>query len=210
MGVSTNSSSLPGELGVIRRHAERSVPEDAAQILAEGVVAHVAWEVNGQPVVIPFGYQFDPSDPEHLYLHGSPGSSTLSHLANGKPVSIAVTLVDGFVFSRTALNHSMNYRSVVCFGSGRLVLDREQKRRMFADMTLRYLPGRTEGKDYQGPTDAQLDSTQVIEITLHTKSAKCRRGGPTGPLDNVEGLPETCGVVQLRETREVDYWPKNT
>ena len=42
----------------IQRHAERAVPEKAAEILMAGRVAHVAFTADEQPFAIPFGYQF--------------------------------------------------------------------------------------------------------------------------------------------------------
>ncbi len=192
----------------VRQHPERSAPDEADAILASGLVAHVSWNAGDQPFVIPFGYHFDQAIPDRLYLHGGHGSSTLKHLSRGDPVCVAVTLVDGLVFSRTALNHSMNYRSVVCFGRGRSITDAAEKRRIFEAMTRRYYPGREQGIDYQSATDAQITATAVIEIAIEEKSAKIRRGGPTGPTDAAIGPEESCGVVWLTETRETEYWPK--
>lgn len=41
----------------------------------------------------------------------------------GIPACTAVTLVDGIVLSRSAFDHSMNYRSVVAFGTAKKILD---------------------------------------------------------------------------------------
>ena len=100
----------------IRIHPERSQPDEAHAILAAGRVAHVGFVQDGQPFVIPMTYQFDAGRPGHVYLHGAHHSRLLQHLATGAPVCVTVTLVDGLVYSRTALFHSVNYRSVVCFG----------------------------------------------------------------------------------------------
>src|SRR5438132_7006922 len=99
----------------LQRHAERAVPQEAQAILAAGLVAHVGFVERGQPYVIPMAYHYDPATPNILYLHGGHASRLLRHLASGGPAAIAVTLVDGLVFSRTALYHSLNYRSVLCF-----------------------------------------------------------------------------------------------
>jgi nitroimidazol reductase NimA-like FMN-containing flavoprotein (pyridoxamine 5'-phosphate oxidase superfamily) len=181
----------------IRRHPERDSVERAAAILAEGHVAHVGFVDEGQPVVIPLGYQFNPADPERLYLHGSPASRALEHMASGAPVCITVTLLDGLVYSRTALYHSMNYRSVVCFGRGHLVTDPEVQRRVYRGMVSRYFPGRTAGRDYSEPTAAHLEATTLIEVQIEEWSAKVREGGPLGPLDAEANGPGTCGVVAL-------------
>jgi nitroimidazol reductase NimA-like FMN-containing flavoprotein (pyridoxamine 5'-phosphate oxidase superfamily) len=181
----------------IRTHADRSVPEEAAKILAEGYVAHVGFVEEGQPYVIPVGYQFSPATPRSLYFHGSLASRLMRHLASGAPVCVSVTLLDGLVYSRTALNHSMNYRSAVCFGRGRRVMDSAVQRTVYEAMVSRYFPGRTEGRDYAAPTAAHLESTALIEVEIEQWSAKMRTGGPLGPLDAKEGAPGTRGVVDL-------------
>ncbi len=52
-----------------------------------------------------------------LYIHGSVASRMLRALADGIQVCVTVTLVDGLVLARSAFHHSMNYRSVVVFGT---------------------------------------------------------------------------------------------
>jgi len=181
----------------IRTHADRSVPEEAAKILAEGRVAHVGFVEEGQPYVIPVGYQFSPAAPDRIYFHGSLGSRLMRHLATGAPVCVAVTLLDALVYSRTALNHSMNYRSAVCFGRGRRVTDSAVQRAVYEAMVSRYFPGRTAGRDYSEPTPAHLESTTLIEVEIEEWSAKMRTGGPLGPHDAEENAPGTCGVAPL-------------
>jgi uncharacterized protein len=181
----------------IRTHADRSVPQEAAQILAEGHVAHVGFVEEGQPFVIPLGYQFSEETPDRIYFHGSLASRAMRHMASGAPVCVTVTLLNGMVYSRTALNHSMNYCSAVCFGRGRRVMDPATQRVVYEAMVRRYFPGRTEGRDYAAPTEAHLDATALVEVEIEELSAKMRTGGPLGPLDAIEGAPGTCGVVPL-------------
>jgi len=181
----------------IRRHPERDAAERAVPILAEGRVAHVGFVEQGQPFVIPLGYQFNPAEPDRLYLHGAPASRALRHMASGAPLCITVTLLDGLVYSRTALNHSMNYRSVVCFGRGRTVTDPEVQQRVYRGMVSRYFEGRMPGRDYSEPTAEHLQATTLIEVEIEEWSAKARAGGPTGPLDADPHAAGTCGVVSL-------------
>jgi nitroimidazol reductase NimA-like FMN-containing flavoprotein (pyridoxamine 5'-phosphate oxidase superfamily) len=180
----------------IRRSPERAVPARAAQILAEGQVAHVGFVEGGQPFVIPLGYHFSQADPERLYVHGAPASRVLRHLASGAPVCITVTLLDGLVYSRTAMNHCMNYRSVVCFGRGQLVTEPAVQRRVYEAMISRYFPGRMAGRDYSEPTAAHLEATSLVELHIEEWSAKSREGGPNGPLDGLEDAPGTRGVAE--------------
>ena len=98
--------------------------ETINKILDAGFLASVGFCVNGQPFVIPTLYGRDGG---RLYLHGSAASRMLRELEAGVPACVTVTLVDGLVLSRSAFDHSMNYRSVVAFGTARKVMDPEQK-----------------------------------------------------------------------------------
>ncbi len=181
----------------LQRHAERAVPEEAA-ILAAGLVAHVAFVQDGQPFVIPMAYHYDVAAPRVLYLHGSHASRLQRHVASGAPVALAVTLVDGLVFSRTALYHSVNYRSVVCFAHTGPPLPSERAVTILKAMISRYHPGRTAGRDYDEPPSRDIDATSLIFLEIEEWSAKARRGGPTGPRDNQPDAPGTAGVIDLR------------
>lgn len=194
---------------VIKRHPERAVPDEALDILSTGYVAHLGFSQGDQPFVIPLTYHFDATAPDRLYLHGSNASRSLRHLAAGAQACVTVTLVDGLVYSRDAMDHSMNYRSVVCFGRARSISDISEKGALFEGMIKRYHPGRTAGRDYSPPTSEQLAGTAVVEVIIEEMSAKARRGGPKGPRDSEMDAPGTCGVIalgaatgQMRETGE--------
>jgi nitroimidazol reductase NimA-like FMN-containing flavoprotein (pyridoxamine 5'-phosphate oxidase superfamily) len=181
----------------IRIHPERSRPDEAHAILAAGRVAHVGFVQDGQPFVIPMTYQFDAGRPGHVYLHGAHHSRLMQHLATGAPVCVTVTLVDGLVYSRTALFHSVNYRSVVCFGRAAAEPPREDRRRLLEGMVARYWPGRTAGQDYDPIPDDHLDPTAFIALRIDELSAKVRSGGPKGPRDADPEAPGTAGVTLL-------------
>lgn len=190
-------STQTGDRAIIRQHPERSATSEARQFLATGHVAHIGFQVDGQPYVIPFSYHYSELRPDRLYLHGGASSHTLGALAAGAKVCVTVTQVDGLVYSKTALNHSMNYRSVVCFGHATLVSCDDTKNLVFREMIERYFPGRQAPRDYALATQAQLDATTLLEVHIEDITAKARRGGPTGPLDQTPEAPGTCGVVAL-------------
>jgi len=181
----------------VRQHPERAVPERAQEFLAQGYVAHVGFEQDGQPYVIPMLYHYSAAKPDRLYLHGGMSSRILKHLASGIPICVTVTQLDGLVYSRDALYHSANYRSVMVFGRARLLENDAEKRAMFEAMTLRYFPDRKVGRDYAPASPTQLASTQVVEVAIEEISAKMREGGPKGPRDAKDDAPGTCGVVEL-------------
>jgi nitroimidazol reductase NimA-like FMN-containing flavoprotein (pyridoxamine 5'-phosphate oxidase superfamily) len=163
------------------------------------MVAHVGFIHDDYPVVIPMSYHYSSEKPDRLYLHGSIRSRLLQHLAGGAPVCVAVTLTDGLVYSRKAMNHSMNYRSAVIFGEAREVIDEAEKSGLFDQMVQRYFPGRIADQDYRAPPAQDLAVTSLIGVTIKDWSGKARRGGPTAPEDDDPNAPGSAGVINLRE-----------
>ena len=180
----------------IRRHPERAlaVPDDAAEIMAKAAVAHVGFVQDGQPYVLPFTFLYRDGK---IYLHGAPGSRTVKVLASGVPACVEVTLVDGLIASKSAETHSVNYRTVVCFGTGRLIKDDEERREVFHTLIDRYFPGRTAGRDYAHITEAEMKAVALVEMTIDEMSAKGRFGGPRGPFDDDADYPGNAGIVPV-------------
>src|SRR5215469_1206804 len=160
-------------------------------ILDAGFVAHVGFQTEGQPFVIPTLYG---RDGDKLYLHGSSASRMLTQLGKSIPACITVTLVDGLVLARSAFHHSMNYRSVVAFGIGQKVEDGERKLRALRTISEHLLPGRWG--DVRAPSEKELKATTILEFSIEEASAKIRTGPP---LDDEAdyGLPVWAGVLPL-------------
>lgn len=177
----------------IRRHPERAlaVPDEAAAILAQALVAHVGFMQDGWPYVVPMTFLYEKGC---VYLHGAWASRTVKLLASGAPACVEVTLVDGLIASKSAETHSVNYRSVLCFGRGTLVRDEQRRRDVLTRLIGRYFPGRAAGIDYQPITDAEMKATALVELTVETMSAKGRSGGPRGPFDADDDALGNAGV----------------
>src|SRR3569832_1722513 len=118
-------------LNITERSKVRRLPargshelETINAILDEGFLAPVGFNVDGQPFVIPTLYG---RADDRLFLHGSAASRMLRQLDTGVPACVTVTHVDGLVLARSAFHHSMNFRSVVAFGTARKIEDPERK-----------------------------------------------------------------------------------
>lgn len=177
----------------LRRLPKRGSHDPAAihAILDAAFLAHVGFQSDGQPFVIPTLYG---RDGDKLYLHGSAASRMLGELEGGAPACVTVTLVDGLVLARSAFHHSINYRSVVAFGAARRIEDEEAKTRALRIISEHLLAGRWQ--DVRGPNGKELKATSVIEFSIEEASAKVRTGPP---LDDDEdyALPVWAGVLPL-------------
>ena len=161
------------------------------QILDAGFLAHIGFCVDGQPFVIPTLYG---RDGERLYLHGSAASRMLRELETGIPTCVSVTLVDGLVLSRSAFDHSMNYRSIVAFGTARKVVDPEQKIKALRVISEHLIAGRWA--EVRGPSEKELKATTVLEFSIEEASSKVRNGPPLDDESDY-GLPVWAGVLPL-------------
>src|SRR5499433_4375071 len=136
------------------------------EILDEGFVCHVGFVIDQQPFVIPTGYA---RSGDSLLIHGSQASRMLRTLAQGVDVCVTVTLIDGLVLARSAFHHSMNYRSVVIFGSAKVVNDPAEKLEALHAFTEHILPGRWA--EVREPNEQELRATSVLSLPLEEVSA---------------------------------------
>jgi uncharacterized protein len=166
-------------------------------ILDAGFLAHVGFCVEGQPFVIPslYGRVRDAgTGPDKLCLHGSAASRMLRELSRGVPACLTVTHVDGIVLARSAFHHSMNYRSVVAFGTARQIDDVQGKAEALRVISDHLIAGRWE--EVRNPTAKELKATSVLEFTIEEASAKTRSGPPVDDEEDYS-LPVWAGVVPL-------------
>jgi nitroimidazol reductase NimA-like FMN-containing flavoprotein (pyridoxamine 5'-phosphate oxidase superfamily) len=161
-------------------------------VLDAAFLAHVGFQVNGQPLVIPTLYG---REEDKLYLHGSAASRMLRELETGVPACVCVTIVDGLVLARSAFHHSMNYRSVVAFGTACKLEDPEQKTRALRIISEHLIAGRWN--DVRPPTAKELKATAVLEFAMDEASAKIRTGPPVDEEEDYS-LPVWAGVLPLR------------
>jgi uncharacterized protein len=162
-----------------------------SRILDVGFLAHVGFSVGSQPFVIPTLYG---RKGESLYLHGSAASRMLGELEAGIPACITVTLVDGLVLSRSAFDHSMNYRSVVAFGTARKIVDPMQKAEALRVISEHLIPGRWA--EVRGPSEKELQATTVLGFLIEEISAKVRSGPPLDDANDY-ALAVWAGVLPL-------------
>lgn len=181
----TRVRRLP-ELGVYERDRVHA-------ILDEALYCHLAWVgEDGDPRVIP---TIHARVDDWLYVHGSSASSTLRAIKHGLPVAIAVTIVDGIRFARSMFEHSMNYRTVIVYGTVEEVTDREELAHVFDVITDHVAPGRSD--DARRPSDDELRQTTFVKVALDECSAKVSEGFPEEPEDDL-ALDVWAGILPLR------------
>lgn len=173
-----------------RGHYDR---ETIYSILDRQFLCHIAWQENGQPFMIPTAYG---RKEDILYIHGSSKSRMLSSLADGRPICMVMTILDGLVLARSAFHHSMNYRSVVIYGHAREA-EGEEKMEGVRIVSDQILPGRWN--EVRLPTEIEMKATTVLAIHVDTASAKVRTGPPKDDEPDYT-LPVWAGIIPITTT----------
>lgn len=177
----------------VRRQPARASYDRAVAhaVLDEALVITVAFVDDGQPLAIPMA--FARAD-DRLILHAASSSRFARVLASGVPICATVTLLDALVLARSAMHHSMNYRSVVVLGVAEELTDPDAKRLALAQLVDRVIAGRSSA--CRPPNALELKATRVFTLALEEVSVKCRSGGPIDDADDLD-LPYWAGVVPI-------------
>ena len=169
------------------RHRERGQGDrdELFAVLNAALICHLGVHLDGHTLVVPTVFATAPTGPDlggTLYVHGSVAATSL-RAALLQDVCVTCTHLDGLVLARSGFHHSMNYRSAIVIGRGRLVTDDHEKRRALDLVVDHVVPGRS--KTLRAATRKELSATTVIAVPLHEASVKMRAGDPVDDDEDV-------------------------
>ena len=182
------------ELNKVKRLPKRGQYDKKTiyEIVDETLICHVGFVLEGQPFVMStIHVRID----DAIYLHGAVANRMLNHIKAGNNVCLTMTLIDGIVFARSVFHHSMNYRSAVLFGKGRVIENYDEKWNVFEALTEHIAKGRWN--DARKPNEQETNVTTIVAIDIESASAKVR----TGPAKDDEedyALPIWAGVMPVK------------
>jgi uncharacterized protein len=164
-------------------------------ILDEALFCTISYAVDNKPYSIPTSYvRYN----HKIYIHGSVGSHFIRELEKGIPVCITVMLADALVVAKSALSHSVNYRSVVLFTSAEKIEGTQDKLDSFEWLVDKIIP---DSWNYLRPlTESEIRRTAVLAFDLSEASAKIRQGNPNDDAED-KLLPIWSGIIPLKTLR---------
>ena len=165
--------------------------ETVHAVLDAGLVAHVAFIQDGEPVVVPMLYG---RDGETLFLHGARKARVIRLLESTGTTCANVTLLDGLVYARSAFESSMNFRSATVFGKARLVEGTDDKTYALRIISECTMPGRWD--ELRESLDNEIKMTGVIAMDIKSASAKISTGMPDDEEIDLD-TPIWAGVLPL-------------
>jgi nitroimidazol reductase NimA-like FMN-containing flavoprotein (pyridoxamine 5'-phosphate oxidase superfamily) len=163
----------------------------ACEIIDQALICHVGFTLDDQPYVVPMALG---RDGDSILLHGSVVSRLMKNLAQGLPCCVTVTHLDGLVLARSSFNSSMNYRTLMVFGSATLITDEEEKNRGMDVLIEHLAPGRLA--DLRPSTRKELNATTLLSLPLETFSIKSSNGPPDDAKGDLD-TPIWAGVIPL-------------
>lgn len=187
-----SKSTAPSSRTRVRRLPERAHydADTINSIVDAAFICSVAFQIDGAVHAIPTIHW---RDGDHLYIHGAKASRMLKALNEGE-ACITITLADGLVLARSAMHHSMNYRSVVIYGRFELVAEPAVKQRSLQAFIDGLYPGRWD--TLRPVNEKELNATSLLRIPLTEASAKVRNWGVKDDEEDL-GWPVWAGVIPL-------------
>lgn len=191
------SDSLETPLSKVKRGPNRAQydKETVLDIIDAALMCHVGQTKEGQVFVTPTCHW---RDGDYFYWHAhSKARNVKGPIDTPEKVCINVCLLDGLVLARSAMHHSVNYRSVTLFGVPELIDDKEEKVRQFKIFLDKVSPGRWE--QLRPVNDNEIKATGLVRIKIEEASVKFR-GEP--PVDDPEDYnwPVWAGVIPLERS----------
>ncbi|WKZ35415.1 MAG: pyridoxamine 5'-phosphate oxidase family protein [Anaerolineales bacterium] len=139
--------------------------------LKEAKVGHIATSVDGQPFINPSTFWYDEEN-HQIVFHSNIAGRVRSNIEINPKVSLEASELGKLLPSNVALEFSLQYRSVLVFGTASIVSDPDEARRLLYGLIGKYFPDMTAGKEYREITDKELRATSVYTIQVEEWSGK--------------------------------------
>lgn len=139
--------------------------------LRRAEVAHIASLWDDQPFITPSTFVYDEAR-HRLVFHSNITGRVRANLERHPKVCVEVSEMGRLLPSNIALEFSLQYRSVLVFGTAHILEDAEEKRQALYALIAKYFPTLQPGKEYRPITDKELQHTTVYEIKIESWSGK--------------------------------------
>ena len=139
--------------------------------LKEVKVGHIATSSDGQAFVNPTTFWYDETH-HQIVFHSNVAGRVRSNIEGNPKVSLEASELGKLLPSNVALEFSLQFRSIVVFGSARLVTDPAEARHLLYGLIGKYFPTMHAGKEFREITDKELRATSIYVIQIESWSGK--------------------------------------
>jgi nitroimidazol reductase NimA-like FMN-containing flavoprotein (pyridoxamine 5'-phosphate oxidase superfamily) len=139
--------------------------------LHEAKVGHIATTWDGQPFVTPSTFWYDEAN-QRIIFHSNISGRVRANLERDSRICLEASQMGKLLPSNIALEFSLQYRSVLVFGSARILEEAEEKREALYGLVRKYFPEMQAGREYRPITEKELKRTSVYAIAIESWSGK--------------------------------------
>ena len=139
--------------------------------LREARVGHIASSRDGQPFLNPSTFWFDEQN-HQIVFHSNITGRVRANIESNPRVCFEASELGKLLPANVALEFSLQFRSVIVFGSARLITAPEEARRVLYGLIHKYFPAMTAGKEFREITDKELKRTSIYAIQIEAWSGK--------------------------------------
>jgi len=154
-----------------RRKENAMTDEWTRAFLSRAPIGHVATRWDDQPFITPTNFWYD-VDRHVIYFHSNIVGRIRANAERHDRVCFEASEFGRFLPSNVALEFSVQYESVIAFGSIRVVDDADEQRHALYGMLKKYFPDMTPGQEFRPITDQELKRTSVYAIAIESWSGK--------------------------------------
>ena len=139
--------------------------------LHQAKVAHIAASRADQPFLNPSTFWFDEEN-RRIIFHSNVAGRIRSSIEQNPNVCLEASELGKLLPSNVALEFSLQYRSVIVFGTARILTVPEEARSALYSLLHKYFPEMQAGQEYREITDKELRATSVYSISIGSWSGK--------------------------------------
>ena len=164
------------------RRADRAVTDEAwiIDLLTRAPVGYLATVHDSQPFINSNLFVYD-AEHHVIYMHTARVGRTRANVEGADQVCFTVTEMGRLLPADEALEFSVEYSSVMAFGTAAIVEDAAEQRHGLQILLDKYFPHLKPGEHYRPIADDELDRTSVFRITISTWTGKQKKVGDDFP-----------------------------
>jgi len=139
--------------------------------LKEAQIGHIATAVDGQSFINPTTFWYDEEN-HQVVFHSNVAGRVRSNIESNPKVSLEASEVGRLLPSNVAIEFSLQFRSVVIFGTARIINNPDEAKKLLYGLIHKYFPTMSVGKEYREITEKELRATTIYIIKIEEWSGK--------------------------------------
>lgn len=139
--------------------------------LHEAQIGHIATSSEEQPFINPTTFWFDEKN-HQIIFHSNIAGRVRSNIEANPKVCMEASDLGKMLPSNVALEFSLQYRSVLVYGTARIIEDQNEAKSLLYNLIRKYFPNMQAGVEYREITEKEFRSTSIYAIQIESWSGK--------------------------------------